>query len=78
MLGQIRQAKTCAQKKLRWPVASLKVQGAEEHLQALKQVLTDVLLAGSAENAQVETGVGEAAEGALFKVDVTLSETDAE
>ena len=44
VLSQIRQAKTRGQKKLRWPVDSLRVVGSTEDLAALRLVLTDVLL----------------------------------
>lgn len=78
VLSQIRQAKTRGQKKLRWPVASLRVVGSAEDLAALRLVLTDVLLAGSAEMAHVDLVEGEPAEGAHFAVEVVLAETDAE
>ncbi|MBQ7569281.1 valine--tRNA ligase [bacterium] len=76
VLSQIRQSKTLAQKSLRWPVAKLLVQGEAKDAEALKQVLTDVLLAGSAENAEVAIKEGQPAEGARFMVDVTLAESE--
>ncbi len=78
VLGLIRQAKTCAQKKMRWPVAVLRVQGPAASLEALKPMLPDVLLCGSAEKAQVELVEGEPAEDARFLVQVTLAESEGE
>ncbi|MGI5842802.1 MAG: valine--tRNA ligase [Candidatus Xenobium sp.] len=73
VLRKIRQAKTVAQKKLRWPVEELVVRGAASDLAALEPVLADVLLAGTAEGAKVQCLEGTPAEGDRFDVQVTLA-----
>ena len=78
VLSQIRQAKTRAQKKLRWPVERLSVRGLYEDLAALGEVLNDVQLAGSAENAVVSLTEGQPGETGHFCVEVVLAENDAE
>lgn len=77
VLRKLRQAKTVAQKKLRWPVASLTIRGSAEDLRALEPVLADVLLAGAAETATVTKAEGAAPEGGdRFAVEVVLAEED--
>lgn len=78
VLGKIRQAKTMAQKKMRWPVKSITIRGREEALKALEGALTDVLLAGSAEKAEVIKEAAEIESNDFFEVKVELAETDAE
>lgn len=77
VLRKLRQAKTVAQKKLRWPVASLTIRGSAEDLRALEPVLADVLLAGAAETAEVTKTEGAPPEGGdRFAVEVVLAEED--
>ncbi len=73
VLRKIRQAKTMAQKKLRWPVEALVVRGSAGDLAALEPVLADVLLAGTAEGAKVQCLEGAPVEGDRFEVQVTLA-----
>lgn len=75
VLSKIRQAKTIAQKKLRWPVKKLVIEGSKDNLEALEIVLSDVLLAGSAEMAEVVRQEGEPENG-FFNVTAELSETE--
>lgn len=76
VLRKLRQAKTVAQKKLRWPVAHLTLTGSAGDLRALEPVLQDVLLAGAAETASVSKVEGAPTEGDRFAVEVVLAEED--
>lgn len=75
VLSKIRQAKTKAQKKLRWPVKTLTIKGSAASLAALDQALSDVLLAGSAEDAEVVKVEAAIENGEHFEVEVELAET---
>jgi valyl-tRNA synthetase len=74
VLRKIRGAKTEARRSLRWPVASLAVQGPEDHLEALEAVLADVVHAGAVEVDGCRLSTGDAPEGELFSVVAGLAE----
>ena len=76
LLGKIRQAKTKAQKKLRWPVKSIVIKGSAESLEALEDALQDVLLAGSAEDAQVIKEVAQIEGSEHFEVEIELADNE--
>ena len=78
VLGKIRQAKTMAQKKLRWPVEKLVLRGSQASLQALEEALTDVLLAGSAEGAEIVREVAPVEGEDKFQVEVILAASESQ
>ncbi len=71
VLGEVRKAKTTAQRSMRAPVAFLEVHDTPDRLRALDAGLADVCLAGNV------TGAPRLVEASSFAVHVTLAESDA-
>ena len=57
-----------------WPVEKLQIKGSAQDLASLQKALPDVLLAGSAEGAEVATEIIEIEGDEHFSVEVTLAE----
>jgi len=74
VMTAIRGAKTVAQKSLRWPVASLEINGPEAARAALAPVINDILRAGNVVEGGLTLSDGEAPEGERFAISVTLEE----
>ena len=74
VLGEIRSAKSTAQKSLRWPIASLEIVGPEARRNALAPVIDDILRAGAVAPDGLVLKDGEAPEGERFSVTVTLGD----
>ncbi len=77
VIGKIRGAKTVAQKSLKWPVASVTIEGCEENCSALNGVLKDLSDGANAPADAIKVITdGNLAEGeGLFKVTVELAES---
>ena len=76
IMSEIRGAKTIAQKSLRWPVATIEITGPAEARAALAPVMEDILRAGNVVDGGLTLTDGEAPEGAMLAVAVTLGEDD--
>jgi valyl-tRNA synthetase len=74
VLSVIRGTKTTAQKSLRWPVAGLRITGADRHRKALESVLDDVLRAGNVDRDGLALADGEPEEGHRFAIAVELAD----
>lgn len=73
VLTKIRSAKTEGKRNLRWPVATLKVEGNAQSLESLKAALSDVIGAGSVDSEGIELLEGAAEGGELFAVQAELA-----
>ena len=76
VMSEIRGAKTIAQKSLRWPVAGIEITGPEAAHASLAPVMEDILRAGNVADGGLTLTDGEAHEGALLTINVTLGEED--
>ena len=71
---KIRAAKTRARRSLRWPVEQLEVAGSEENIAALREVLADVLAAGTIAADRCHIQPGPPPETERFAVTVALAD----
>ncbi len=71
---KLRSAKTRAKKSLRWPVASLAIEGAAPDLEALQAVLPDVLASGTVPAEACRLELGATPEGERFAATIALAE----